>query len=161
VLAERARGTLQYHWSKWASWQPSDWRLDLVVVLAGAIVGTQGMGARDFATVREVTTGSWLGQAYHRRGIGTEMRAAVLHLAFEGLGAEYATSVAHAGNLASLGVSRKLGYGDDGVERYQVRGGAVTGRRLRIGRAAWQARRPVPVEISGLEPCLPCFGLPG
>lgn len=44
----------------------------------GVVVGTQGIGARDFAIRREVSTGSWLGRAYHRQGLGTEMRAAVL-----------------------------------------------------------------------------------
>ncbi len=38
------------------------------------------------------------------------MRAAVLHLAFAGLEAEYADSDAFTDNAASLGVSRKLGY---------------------------------------------------
>ncbi|HZC41187.1 MAG TPA: GNAT family N-acetyltransferase [Streptosporangiaceae bacterium] len=157
--AERARGTLQFHWAKWASWEPADWSLNLVTAVDGVIAGTQGMEARDFAVTREVTTGSWLGLGHQGRGIGTEMRAAVLHLAFEGLGAEYAVSAAHADNLASLAVSRKLGYAEDGIERYVVRGRAVRGIRQRIDRAAWQAHRSVPVEITGLEPCLPSFGL--
>ncbi len=42
------------------------------------------------------------------------MRAAVLHLAFAGLGAQHAVSGAHDHNTASLTVSRKLGYRDDG-----------------------------------------------
>jgi hypothetical protein len=46
-----------------------------------------------------------------------QMRAAVLDLAFEGLGAEYAVSEAFADNAASYAVSRKLGYADDGIER--------------------------------------------
>lgn len=32
--------------------------------------------------------------------------------------------------------------------------------RLRLTRADWQAARTVPVQIHGLEPCLPHFGLP-
>ncbi|MBO0769994.1 MAG: GNAT family N-acetyltransferase [Actinobacteria bacterium] len=157
--AERARSTLQFHWAKWASWQPADWSLNLVTVVDGVIAGTQAMEARDFAVIREVTTGSWLGLGHQGHGIGTEMRAAVLHLAFEGLGAEYAVSAAHADNAASLAVSRKLGYAADGIERYPVRGRAVQGVRLRLDRAAWQGHRSVPVEITGLEPCLPSFGL--
>jgi hypothetical protein len=31
---------------------------------------------------------------------------------------------------------------------------------LRLDRAAWQAHRQVPVEITGLAACLPSFGLP-
>ena len=51
---ERALSTMQYHWSRWASWQPSDWTLELVVVRDGTVVGTQGVGGRDFAVLREV-----------------------------------------------------------------------------------------------------------
>jgi hypothetical protein len=38
------------------------------------------------------------------------MRAAILWLAFAGLGAEYAVSGAYLDNPASLGVSRRLGW---------------------------------------------------
>ncbi len=41
----------------------------------------------------------------------------------------------------------------------QMRGKPATMRRLRMDRAAWQAARSVPVEITGLKPCLPHFGL--
>src|SRR5271165_420464 len=147
--ADRARGTLQYHWSRRAAWQPEKWSLDLVVVRDGEVVGTQGVGATDFAILREVSTGSWLGQVHQGQGIGTEMRAAVLHLAFAGLGACYATSGAFTDNVASQGVSRKLGYVDDGIERHVRRGKAATVLRLRLDRETWQATRTVPVEIYG------------
>ncbi len=157
--AETARATLQWHWSQWGRWSPEDWSLDLVAVAGGRVVGTQSLSAQRFATLREVGTGSWLGRAHHGRGYGTEMRAAVLDLAFTGLGAAYATSEAFADNAASYRVSRKLGYADDGVQRHVVRGAPVVGRRLRLDRAAWAAARTVPVRIGGLEPCLPLFGL--
>jgi RimJ/RimL family protein N-acetyltransferase len=156
--AERARSTLQYHWLQRAGWQPAKWSLDLVVVADGVVVGTQGMSATDFAILREVGTGSWLGQPHQGRGIGTEMRAAVLHLAFAGLGARYATSGAFTDNVASQAVSRKLGYVDDGIERRVRRGQPATSLRLRLDRATWQATRTVPVQIAGLEPCLAMFG---
>ena len=157
---ERARSTMQYHWSRWASWTPSDWTLEFAVISDGEVAGTQGLGGRDFAVLREVHTGSWLGRRYQGHGIGTQMRAAVLHLAFEGLGAQHAASGAFEHNAASLGVSRKLGYRDDGIERHVVRGHPAVLQRLRLTRADWQAARSVPVEIRGLEPCLPFFGLP-
>ena len=156
--AERARRTIQYHWLQRATWQPDKWSLDLVVVHDGTVVGTQGMSATDFAVLREVGTGSWLGQAYQGQGIGTEMRAAVLHLAFAGLGALYATSGAFTDNYASQAVSRKLGYLDDGIELYVRRGQPATTRRLRLDLQTWQVTRAVPVTIVGLEPCLPMFG---
>ena len=158
--ADRARSTLQFHWSQWANWKPSHWSLGLVVVRDGEVVGTQGMGGRDFAVLREVSTGSWVGRAFHGQGIGTLMRAAMLHLAFDGLGAQSAVSGAYTDNAASLAVSRKLGYADDGIERHVVRGAVATLQRLRLNRATWQARLSIPVRIDGLNDCLPEFGLP-
>lgn len=156
---QRARSVLQYHWGQLAGWSAQDWTLNLVVDFGGAIAGTQGMTGRDFAVLREVHTGSWLGQRYHRQGIGTEMRAAVLELAFAGLGAEYAHSDAFTDNAASLGVSRKLGYALDGIERQVIRGKPVTRHRLRLDRAGWRAHRKTDVEITGLAECLADFGL--
>ncbi len=78
----------------------------------------------------------------------------------EGLGARHAVSAAFEDNAASLGVSRKLGYRDDGIEWHLVRGRPALTRRLRLTRADWQAARAVPVQIHGLQPCLPHFGLP-
>jgi RimJ/RimL family protein N-acetyltransferase len=158
---ERARNTLQWQWSMWGRWSPDDWSLQFVTVADGRVVGTQAIDGKDFAVLREVSTGSWLGRVHHGRGIGTEMRAAVLELAFAGLDAEFATSEAFADNAASYGVSRKLGYRDDGTERHLVGGRAVVGRRLRLDRAGWAAARTVDVRIEGLEPCLPMFGLEG
>jgi RimJ/RimL family protein N-acetyltransferase len=156
---ERARSVLRYHWSQRAAWKPENWTLDFAVVRDGKVVGSQGMSAHDFAVLREVSTGSWLGRDHHGVGSGTEMRAAVLHLAFAGLGAQYATSGAFADNLASLRVSRKLGYAADGVGRQVSRGQPATTVRLRLDRPTWESTHAVPVTITGLEPCLPMFGL--
>jgi hypothetical protein len=83
----------------------------------------------------------------------------VLWLAFAGLGAEYALSSAFEDNPASIGVSRKLGYRDDGIARYVRRGAPAVTRRFRLDRQAWQDSDPVPAVIEGLQPCLPLFGL--
>lgn len=155
--AERALSTLQYQFRKWGSWQPGDWSCGFAVVVDGQVVGTQELAATDFAVKREVTTGSWIGKEFQGRGIGTEMRAAVLHLAFEGLGAEYATTDAFADNPASLGVTRKLGYAEDGIAMHNRKGTAAVLRRFRLDRAAWKPRTDV--TISGLDACLPLFGL--
>jgi RimJ/RimL family protein N-acetyltransferase len=157
--AELPSRTLRYFWGQWGSWRLHDWTLHLVVVHDGAVVGTQAMRGQDFAILREVRTGSWLGRRHHRQGMGTEMREAVLSLAFEGLHAEYALSTAQRDNVASLGVSHKLGYAKDGIERLVVRERPVTAQRLRLNRASWQAHSSLRVETSGLEPCLPWFGL--
>jgi RimJ/RimL family protein N-acetyltransferase len=155
---EVARGTLQYQWRMWGQWSPQNWSLHFVTVHDGQVIGTQALDARDFRTLREVSTGSWLGRAHHGKGFGTEMRAAVLELAFTGLDAQWAVSEAFADNAASYGVSRKLGYADDGIARHLVRGEAVVGRRLRLDRAGWAAARTVDVRIDGLAPCLPMVG---
>ena len=105
-----------FQWSQWGSWSPSDWSLSLVADLDGTVARPQGMGATEFSIVGEVHTGSWVGQRYHGQGIGTEMRAAVLHLAFEGCTRGTRAPPRSSDNAASLGVSRKLGYVDDGIE---------------------------------------------
>jgi RimJ/RimL family protein N-acetyltransferase len=156
---ERARGTLQHNWATWGAWTPANWTLNLAVARDSEVVGTQTVRASDFPILREVGTGSWVGMRHQGQGIGTEMRAAVLDLAFAGLGAEYATSGAFDYNHASLAVSRKLGYADDGIERHAIRGKPAREIRLRLDRETWEAHRIVPVEIDGLQPCLPLFGL--
>ncbi|MGK5529909.1 GNAT family N-acetyltransferase [Streptomyces sp. URMC 129] len=156
--AERARAVLQYHWRRRADWTADDWSLPFAVLLDGRVVGCQEIGARHFAVLRQTDSGSWLGAAHQGRGIGTEMRAAILHLAFAGLGAQEAISSAFVTNTASLRVSEKLGYEHDGIARHVVRDGRATDRRLRLSRARWDAHRTTPVTIEGLEPCLPLFG---
>ncbi|GAA3428445.1 GNAT family N-acetyltransferase [Streptosporangium sandarakinum] len=153
---ERARSTVAFHFRQWGAWTPEKWSCSFVTVVDGEVVGTQEIGATDFAVTRQVDTGSWIGRRFQGRGIGTEMRAAVLHLAFAGLGAGHALSGAFADNLASLGVSRKLGYVPDGVEIRSRRGEAAELHRLRLARDAWTARDDI--AIHGLEPCLPLFG---
>jgi hypothetical protein len=63
-------------------------------------------------------------------------------------------------NAVSLGVSRKLGYRDDGIRLHAVRDRTAVEQRLRLTRDDWLASRSVPVQIEGLEPCLPMFGVP-
>lgn len=158
--ADRARSTLQYQWTQWGQWKPERWALELAVVHDETVVGIQSMSATHFAVLRQVSTGSWLGRAHQGMGIGTEMRAAVLYLAFAGLGAQDAVSAAFADNPASLGVSRKLGYLPDGIELHVRRGQRAVDQRLRLDRAAWQKHQSVPVTIHGLARCLPMFGVP-
>ena len=131
---------------------------ELGVRVDGELAGVQAVTARDFAATRTVSTGSWLGQRFQRRGIGTEMRTAVLELAFRGLGAEIARSGALDGNDASLRVSEKLGYRVVGRGTAEPRGVAVGHTDVELRRDGW--RPPLAVAIENLESCLPLFGLP-
>jgi RimJ/RimL family protein N-acetyltransferase len=148
---------LAYHELRRREWSPESWHLELGVWLEGTPVGTQAVGAESFEETRSVSTGSWLGRRFQRRGIGTEMRTAVLELAFRGLGAVAARSGAMDDNLASLRVSEKLGYRVAGRGTVAPRGVEVGHADLEIRREDWKS--PYVVEIGGLEPCLPLFGL--
>src|SRR5690242_6501774 len=55
---ELPRRVLQYHWGQRAALEPAAWTLDLAVLADDAIVGSQGISARDFAVSRTVSTGS-------------------------------------------------------------------------------------------------------
>ena len=154
----RGRSVMQHQWHLWGALTPQQWSLELAVLAGGEPVGIQSIGGTELAVTREVHTGSWLGRRHHGRGIGTEMRTAVLHLAFDGLGADWAVSSALDGNLASIGVCRKLGYAEDGIAVQTVQGQRRIDRRFRIDRETWATRRTVPVRIEGLEPCRELLG---
>ena len=153
------RSVLQWHWRQRGAWAPDGWNLDFVVLDGGEVVGSQGVGATDFAVTRQVRSGSWLGKRHQGRGLGKEMRSAVLHFAFAGLGAEVALSGAFSDNAPSLGVSRALGYQEDGYQVRNRQGVAAREVRFRLERAAWERTRRSDVEIEGIEPCRTMFGL--
>ncbi len=155
----RPRNSLQFWWGLRARWQPSKWQLTMVVREDANVVGVQEMTATDFAVTRQVTTGSWLGKAYQGRGIGKEMRAAILHLAFAGLGAERAKSGAFEDNVASLAVSKALGYVENGDDIDAPRGKPQRHIRLLLTRKVWEQTRRTDIRIHGLDACLPMFGL--
>ena len=135
-----------------------DWSLPLAVVVDGRPVGIQELRAARFPVLRTVETGSWLGRTWQRRGIGTEMRAAGLVLAFEGLGAVRALSAAHDGNEASRRVSESLGYVPNGISYNAPRGVPIRQQHYLLERAAFD-RDAWDVTLEGLAPSLPLFGL--
>lgn len=150
-------GFRAYHAGRLAAWTLDSWGVDFLVWRDRVPVGAMGISAESFAAARTVTTGSWLGAAYQGQGIGTEMRVAVLELAFRGLGAVAATSGFLEGNTRSARVSQKLGYTETGIGEISPRGLPVPHHDLRLDRADWTA--PYPVAISGLEAALPLFGV--
>ena len=96
-------------------------------------------------------------------GLGKQMRRAVLALAFGPLAAEYAITSAWHDNLASLGVSRSLGYVDNGVERHRREGEADIVDdlvHLRMPRDAWlTSRLLMALAVDFPDACRPYFGL--
>src|SRR4051794_32629907 len=66
---------------------------------------------------------------FQGRGIGTAMRQTMCALLFDHLQAEEITSAAFTDNPASLAVSRKVGYTDNGTFRMQRRPGELAWRR--------------------------------
>ncbi|MEV0575957.1 GNAT family protein [Streptomyces sp. NPDC050392] len=155
---ERGRAVFRHVLSTIAGWSVQDWSLSLAVLCEGRVVGRQDVAAKSFAVTGEVSTGSWLGLAHQGRGIGTEMRAAALHLAFAGLGAGAAVSAAMTDNPRSLGVSRRLGYVPDGLEVAALGDARVTLQRLRLERDRWEDRRSADVTVEGLDDCRAMFG---
>jgi RimJ/RimL family protein N-acetyltransferase len=156
---ELGRNTLRYHWRTRAELSRDSWTLHFLVRRNGRVIGLQSMSGVDFAVTREVSTGSWLGMAQQGMGYGTEMRAAVLGLAFDHLGARTARSGALAGNTASLTVSHRLGYLEDGSTTHAVRGERVIETRLLVTAEEFRVHRPPwPLEVVGLEACLELLG---
>lgn len=153
-----ARRVVQRQWKTLAELRPDSWALNLAVFMDGVPVGVQEVEADDFAIQRQVQSESWLGLRHQGHGIGTEMRAAMLHLAFAGLGAEEAVSVGYVHNHASLRVSRKLGYAENGIGRGVSRGKLALEQRFRLSREAWDEHRSIEATIEGLEPCLSLLG---
>ncbi|MFE7595288.1 GNAT family N-acetyltransferase [Kitasatospora sp. NPDC057512] len=158
--AERARHVVQLHWRRLGRWSAQDWALNLVAFHEGRPVGIQDMRATEFGVRREIVSGSWLGLEFQGRGLGTEMRAAMLHLAFAELGARSARSLSFADNHSSLAVSRRLGYRGDGIDRDVLDGRVVVSERLRLTPEAWAEHARTPVTVTGLDAgCRALFGL--
>lgn len=146
----RARGTVR----------PDAWRLNFVVILDGRPVGQQDLTGNEFADFGTVESTSWVSSDLRQRGIGTEMRSAILHLAFEGLGAAEAHSEAAVDNTGSNAVSERLGYEPNGTAWATHQGKPVLGQRWRLDREAWMARRRQDITLSGMAECRLALGLP-
>lgn len=157
---QRERHSMQWWWRQRAAFSPELWRIDFAVLVDGRPVGAQSIAAERFALLRSVSTGSWLTAELQGRGLGTEMRSAVLHFAFDGLGALEALSGAFEGNARSIKVSRRLGYEDNGVSLgVRADGRAVLRRNFRMTAERFAAIRRPDVVVANLEPCLELFGV--
>jgi RimJ/RimL family protein N-acetyltransferase len=160
VDQHRRRLVYQGYWRSLGTWSPSSWCLTFVVELEGIVVGVQSLEAEDFLAVRTVDSSSWLVRSARGRGVGVQMRMAVLGLAFGHLDARAAVSSARRDNSASLGVSRHLGYRANGVSLNASGQGLVELQHMRLTADDWHASgRGSHVLITGFEPCLPWFGI--
>ena len=114
---ELAPNMAQWYWRCRANFAKDSWTLLLAVWQDDEFLGVQDLGAKNFKTLKTVSTGSWLKRSAQGRGIGKEMRAAVVSYAFDYLQAEVAESEAASWNKQSLGVSLSLGYELNGLVR--------------------------------------------
>jgi RimJ/RimL family protein N-acetyltransferase len=120
----------QYHWGQRARFSPARWSADFAVFYDGELVGSQGISTEDYLITRTGETGSWLARRYQGKGIGTAMRQVICAFAIDHLDAEQITSGAFTDNLASLAVSRKCGYTDNGQATKVRMGKRATLRRV-------------------------------
>ena len=133
--------------------EPDAWRLYFVVVVDGRPVGEQTLTGVSFSTLGTVTTFSWLSADQRGRGLGREMREAVLHLAFQGLGAKEASSDAFVDNVGSNAISHGLGYQPNGSDWATRRGEPALLNRWRLTRDNWEPRRRDNIQLHNVEAC--------
>ncbi|WP_200886616.1 GNAT family N-acetyltransferase [Phaeacidiphilus oryzae] len=157
---EREWAWLRAIWSGRGRVSDAFWRLYFVVVVDGEPVGMQDLIGEDFAELGTVHTFSWLAPGARGRGLGREMRAAVLQLAFEGFGAREAGSDAFVDNLASNRVSEAVGYERNGTAWATRRGEPCELVRWKLTRERWAARRREDIRLGGVAECLPVLGIP-
>jgi RimJ/RimL family protein N-acetyltransferase len=160
AAADRRRLLVAEIWKHRGTWSPVSWCLDLAVEVDGEVVGLQALEGDDFPTLRTVDSYSWLTTRVRGRGLANRMRACILSLAFEHLGAVAAVSSARTDNPASLAVSRRLGYVDNGLSRTDTPTGVTELQHVRLIREHWQPGQWA-VEITGVDAALPWFGLSG
>lgn len=148
----------QWYWRCRASFSPDSWTLLLGVWQHNEFLGVQDIGATNFKTLKAVSTGSWLKQSAQGRGVGKEMRAAVVSYAFDHLGAEVAESDAATWNKQSLGVSTALGYEPNGLHRQAWNNKLTEVQKLRLTPTTFK-RPDWPLKIQGHEELKSYLGL--
>lgn len=157
-MANRRAILAQGYWRAMGLWSPIDWVIPFAVRRDGELIGMQALEGPEYGAERTVDSWSWLAKVRRGQGFGTQMRAAVLELAFGHLGARAAITSAEIANAGSLGVSRSLGY----VESHQsvLSHSGATLQHLRLEQGTWAASgRGRAVRVEGVGPALPFFGL--
>ncbi|MDQ4490018.1 GNAT family protein [Sinomonas sp. ASV486] len=148
-------------WENRIKSRPESWTVMFGVwSSAGEFLGSQDVAAKNFVALRTVTTGSWLRRSDQGRGLGKEMRAAVLLWCFDFLGAEVAMTSTFEWNAPSIGVSRSLGYEPNGEARLETSLGVVEREvRFRLAQERFQ-RPPWELRVEGHEAAAAALGIP-
>ena len=146
---EVARNVLSYQWAARSHLGPGRLVLELAVLVDGKPVGIQAASGENWSVLRSAETGSWLGRGYQGQSIGSRMRAMMLHLLFDGLGAQQVTSTAFADNPASNRVSLKTGYEPNGTLSAERDGQAVPMNRYLMTAARFETQRARLLELLG------------
>jgi RimJ/RimL family protein N-acetyltransferase len=149
----------QYHWRTRADFGPDAWVLNLGVWHEDRLVGVQGLNTSKYLVTRTGETGSWLGLEHQGRGIGTAMRQAMCAFVFDHLDAAEITSGAFTDSPASLAVSRKVGYRENGRVRRERRPGELATTVELVLTPADFVRGEHPVRVSGVVAFLRSIGL--
>ena len=154
--AERPVALFQGYWRAQSRWSHQDWALSFLVEDRAQFVGVQVLEGSDFGRLRTVDSASWLIPSARGQGIGKAMRSAVLDFAFGTLLALSAVTAAWRDNVASLGVSRALGYKPNGEYWHRRGDQADVMVHLRLARSDWI---PLGVTVEGFDLCRDMFGL--
>jgi RimJ/RimL family protein N-acetyltransferase len=154
------RGSFQHWWRCRTETTPERWVINFAVFVDDVAVGAGSLGANEFPILRSVETGSWLGLQHHGQGIGKEFRSALLHLAFDGFGAEEATTSAFSDNRSSMGVTRSLGYSAAGSRRVVRRGVPAELHSFRMPRPHWHTIRRDDIVLHGAAAAADLLGIP-
>lgn len=157
---EMSKHLLQWNWKARGDWTAKRWTLSLAVFLDENVIGNACMFAQDFDPLRTFGTSSWIGSSHQGKGIGKEIRAAVLAFGFAGLSAVEARTNVLADNAPSIGVSKSLGYEENGKNMRLVGGKSVMGLTFKMPIETWEnsLRDKYAVKIEGLDNCKQMFG---
>jgi RimJ/RimL family protein N-acetyltransferase len=150
---------MRFYWRTRAAIRPDAWTLQFAVLVDDEVVGMCDLMTEQFASLREFTTGSWLGREFQGRGLGKEFRMAALTLGFDGLGAEYALTGMWHDNAPSQGVTESLGYEFAGRRRRLRRGVPDETLDYRMGRPHWATIRRDDITLVGVERAREFLGL--
>lgn len=156
----RVQRWLQAIWRGRGRVEPDAWRLYFAVIVDGQPVGMQDLIGDRFSVHGTVTTFSWLSADARGKGVGKEMREAVLHLAFEGLGAREASSDAFMDNSGSNAISKALGYRENGTDWDTRQNEPALLQRWRLTRDDWLPRRRTDIELHGVPACRRLLSIP-